>query len=110
MDPYIVARYLRRTEDLDGGAARAVATGPSPMGEGQVVVLDAVAGAGGLRGPEGVEVEGVGVGMAGEVMELGVLEGAGAAVGFDHEHLVAVLAIYVLVENVFDVWSGVSGT
>lgn len=56
-----------------------------------------------MRGPGGVEVETVGVGVPDEVFEEDVLHGSAAAVGFYHVHLVGVLGVDVAVVDVGDV-------
>jgi hypothetical protein len=101
---YISAGNLRRTEDLDRRTSRPVRARALPVRKREVLVLHAAAGSRGLAGPEGVQVQRVGVCVADKVQELCVLERAGAAVGLDHHHLVGVLRVDVAVDYVFDVW------
>ena len=74
----VCARHVG-AQDLDRSASRGH-DGAGPVAEGQVLQGDAGAGAGGLGGPGAVDVEGVGVGVADEVCEGAVFDGAGAAV------------------------------
>jgi hypothetical protein len=52
---------------------------------------------------------GVGVGVSGVAGEEGVVEEAGAAVGFDHEHLVGVVGVDVAVGDLGDIGVGAEG-
>lgn len=81
----------------------AIGASSRPAGEGHVGVENAVAGDGLHGAPLGIEIEGVSVGVAGEVLESNVVDGAAAAVGFEHVHLVGALCIDVLVLDVVDI-------
>ena len=96
--PLTVARFRPHAEigNVDAGAGRAVGAGDfdgtpfgavgfraCPVGDGDVGELDAGAGHGRHGGPVLVDVEAVGVAVADEVFQGDVLDGAGAAVGFD---------------------------
>jgi hypothetical protein len=69
-----------------------------------VIHLDAVALRGRLALPHGVKVDGVLVGVAGEVGEDAIAKSARAAVGLNEEGMVATLGIDVLESDFGDVW------
>lgn len=98
----VLARNGGSAEGDHGTASGTVGGGALPVGEGQVLVLDTVASDLALAGPGRVDLEGVGVAVADEVLELGVLEGTITTVVLDHEHLVGVGGVDVAVVDVGD--------
>lgn len=103
LDGHVGAGHGGWAVELDGPALVAVGAGSLPVGKGKVGVEDAVAVNGRHGRPGGVEVERVGVGVAGEAVEDDVGHGAAAAVGLEHEHLVGTLRVHVAVRDVVDV-------
>lgn len=71
-----------------------------PVVKGQIVVFNAIACSQCLIRPVCVEIEGVGVGVAHEIVELAVVERSAAPIALDHEHLVAILGVDVIVLHV----------
>lgn len=103
------AGVRRGADDVERRALDSVGAVSFPVVEGDSGVEDSFAGDGAHGGPVGVEVEGVGVVVADEVVECDVGDGAVAAVGFEHEHLVGVGGVDVAVFDAGDVWGCVSG-
>ena len=100
----IRARVRRGAENVQRGSLGAVGAVAFPVGEGDAVVENSVAGDGVDGGPVSVQVEGVGVFVADEVVEGDLRNGAVAAVGFEHVHLVRVDGVDIVVFDFGDVW------
>ena len=86
-------------EDLDGGAFR-VYDGAGEVGEFEVGEDDAVSGVESPVGPVLVDVEGVGVRVADEIAERAVTHVPVASVRLNHDHLVGLPGVDVVVLNV----------
>lgn len=106
LDDDVGARDGRRALDLDWASLHTIGGSAGPSAETDVCVGDTVT-IDDIHGRPGrVKVQGVGVGVAHEVVESDILHGARAAVRLDHVHLVRVVSVHVVVLDVGDVCKG----
>jgi hypothetical protein len=105
----VPAEKFLGTEKLNRRPASPVQACAREVAKRDTVVLDPPARLRLALRPGGVEVEGVGVAVAGEIGKQGVVEESAAAIGLDHQHLVAVLGVDVLVGDSGDIWEPVRG-
>ena len=103
IDLHVSAGDVSGAVEFDGSSLMAIGAGSGPAGEGHVGVENTVAGDGLHGAPLGIEVEGVGVGVASEVLESNVVDGAAAAIGLEHVHLVRTLGVDVVVLDIVNI-------
>lgn len=88
LDNDIGARNILGAVHLDRTPLSTIRSGSSPRTESNVRVSNTVTINNIHRGPGGVEIQSVGVGVAHEVGEGEVLDGATSTIGLDHVHLI----------------------
>ncbi len=99
----VVTRRSVWTNDLDRTTLGAIRAGPFPVAEGNVMVENAVTRSLGLGGPIAVEEETVCVVMSNKVLESDVMDGSTATIRLEHEHLVGIDGVYVVVGDMVDI-------
>ncbi len=95
-----------RTDDSDGTTSRAVRAGPLPVAECNVMIQNTVSSGLGLRGLIAVEIETVCIFVSNEVLEGNIINRTAAAVGLEHEHLVGIYRVNIVVCDVMNICTG----
>ncbi len=97
-----------RANDVDRSAPVSVGAGPFPVRKVEILILDPVSRLQLELRPMAVKVERVGILVADEIGEGALPHRPVAPVGLDHEHLVAVDGIYLVVGDVVDILNPMS--
>jgi hypothetical protein len=92
-----------RTNDVDWRTNFTICTGAFPVVECEVGIEYSVAGCKGFISPVGIEIQGVSVRVADEVLEYTIRDGAVSTVGLEHHHVVRLPSVDVGIGDLGDV-------
>ena len=98
-----MARGAVRAYDIDGPPSHAVGAGSFPVCEIEILILHSIAWLELELRPVPVDVQSVGILVPDEVGEGALPDGAVASVGFDHEHLITIRGVYLIVGDMMNV-------